>query len=179
DEWGLADLATVSDHSGETSFNISAITVRAALATVPAEEGFALGLYKLYGFAGVVPFVRGLAVAGHDLILTSADYLMRVMLPANAGWNVGTSLIADIYVDFGVFGVPMVMFLLGRTAGWAQNRVIADPFSTRKIVTYLLTLALFEIGRASCRERVGVSVRAGTVTTRTLHATDTAARVAT
>jgi oligosaccharide repeat unit polymerase len=143
DEWGLADLATVSDHSGETSFNISAITVRAALATVPAEEGFALGLYKLYGFAGVVPFVRGLAVAGHDLILTSADYLTRVMLPANAGWNVGTSLIADIYVDFGVFGVPMAMFLLGRIAGWAQNRVIADPFSTRKIVTYLLTLALF------------------------------------
>src|SRR5690606_8503022 len=143
DEWGLADLATVSDHSGETSFNISAITVRAALATVPAEEGFALGLYKLYGFAGVVPFVRGLAVAGHDLILTSADYLTRVMLPANAGWNVGTSLIADIYLDFGIFGVPMVMFLLGRIAGWAQNRVIADPFSTPKIVTYLLTLALF------------------------------------
>ncbi|SDG14605.1 O-antigen polymerase [Pelagibacterium luteolum] len=127
----------------ETSFNISTIANRAALATVPGETDFAYGRYKLIGLAGVLPLIRGWALGDGSTYQTSADRLTAIMPPPDAGWNVGTTIIADLYVDFGPAGVPVGLFALGLIAGWLRNRAITIPGSDAASVSYVLALALF------------------------------------
>ncbi|MBI1619216.1 O-antigen polysaccharide polymerase Wzy [Aquamicrobium zhengzhouense] len=142
-DWAAGHLLSFGHNVGETSFNITTISVRAALATVHHAGELGLGFYKVFGFAGVVPFVRGLIIGEHEVTVTSADVLTAAMLPPHAGWNVGSNIIADIYLDFGIIGVPIVLYLLGRFAGWIQRRAAAQPFSTHRAVLYLMTVALF------------------------------------
>lgn len=141
--FSVGELLSLEREAGETSFNITAITTRAALAAVPDRFDHGYGFYKLFGAAGIVPFVRGALAGERTTHLTSADVLTETLLPPGAGWNVGSNVIADIYLDFGTLGVPVVMFLIGRFAGWVRNRVMAEPFATSRIVLYLMTLALF------------------------------------
>lgn len=127
---------------GDTSFNISTITVRAAIANVPEYFDYGYGLFKLVGIAGVIPFIRG-AVIPPDMAYTqSSDVLVMVLLGPSASWGVGTNIMADVYMDFGIYSVPLFLFLLGVGVAYTQESVMRLPDSPWRAVFYLMTLAL-------------------------------------
>ncbi|KQY60562.1 hypothetical protein ASD11_14085 [Aeromicrobium sp. Root495] len=146
----------VTQVSQETSFNITTITVRAGLAAVPHTFNHGLGGYTALGVAGVLPFVRGALPSVQPEFETTSKLLGYVMLKPGARWGVGTNVVSDAYIDFGVIGVPIVLYLLGAFAARQRRRAAGKAGGPKQVVMYLLTLALFaELPRYS----IGFPVR--------------------
>lgn len=142
--------AAAASYGGDTSFNISTISVRAALARVPEAIDYGYGLYKLIGAAGVIPFIRGMVIPPGIPYLQSSDVLNDVLLGPRARWGVGSNAIADAYVDLGVLAVPILLFGVGVFVALVQRAVTRMPDSPWRSVVYLMTLALIaEIPRYS------------------------------
>ncbi|MCK1704931.1 O-antigen polysaccharide polymerase Wzy [Bradyrhizobium sp. 146] len=126
-----------------SSFSITTATLRATFDIVPERLDYGYGKYKLIGFAGIVPLVRG-SLLGSDAHMTNtAEVLSSYMLGPNAGWSVGSNLLTDAYMDFGPFGIPGLILLAGIFSGTVQKRAALTPFSTRTITFYLLVLGNF------------------------------------
>jgi oligosaccharide repeat unit polymerase len=144
--WGV----TAASYGGDTSFNISTVGVRAALASVPEHIDYGYGLYKLIGIGGVIPFIRGLMIPPDMPYIQSSDVLNDILLGTWARWGVGSNVIVDIYVDFGVLAVPVLLFMLGLFVAFVQRSAAQLPDSPWRAVFYLMTLALIaEIPRYS------------------------------
>jgi oligosaccharide repeat unit polymerase len=144
--WGV----TAASYGGDTSFNISTVGVRAALASVPEHIDYGYGLYKLIGIGGVIPFIRGLVIPPDIPYIQSSDVLNDILLGTWARWGVGSNIIVDIYVDFGVLAVPVLLFTLGLFVAFVQRAAAQFPDSPWRAVCYLMTLALIaEIPRYS------------------------------
>jgi hypothetical protein len=144
------DGSAAASYGGDTSFNISTISVRAALARVPEGIDYGYGLYKAIGAAGVIPFIRGQIVPSDVPHLQSADVLNDILLGPQAKWGVGSNVIVDAYVDLGVVAVPILLFGLGVFVAYVQRTVTRMPDSPWRSVIYLMTLALIaEIPRYS------------------------------
>lgn len=126
-----------------SSFNNTTVTARAALYAVPNLYDFGLGIFKFIGFAGIIPLVRGIVLPNYTGPTTTSEILTNIMLGPNSSWGVGTNVISDLYMDFGIFGVPVGMYLLGRFARGVRRAAVQHPTSTRATVFYLLMLALF------------------------------------
>lgn len=142
--------AAAASYGGDTSFNISTISVRAALARVPEAIDYGYGLYKLIGAAGVIPFIRGMVIPPGIPHLQSSDVLNDILLGPRARWGVGSNVIADAYVDLGVLAVPILLFGVGIFVAVVQRAVTRMPRSPWRSVIYLMTLALIaEIPRYS------------------------------
>lgn len=134
----------------DTSFNISTISLRAALASVPENYEYGYGLFKVIGFAGVLPFIRGFLIPSDMEFTQSSDILGAILVGKSSSWGVGSNIIADIYIDFGVVGVPLLLFALGLGVAYVQNAVMNLPSSAWRATFYMLTLALVaEIPRYS------------------------------
>lgn len=137
------------DANSSSSFTITTTTLRATFDITPEREDYGYGKYKLIGFAGIIPLVRG-SILGDAKLTTSAEVLSNFMLGPNAGWSVGSNLITDIYMDFGTIGLPVLIFLAGLFASAVQRSAMLRPYSTRTITFYLLALGNFaEISRYS------------------------------
>jgi len=144
--WGV----TATSYGGDNSFNISTVGVRAALASVPEHIDYGYGLYKLIGVGGVIPFIRGLVIPPETPYIQSSDVLSDILLGTWARWGVGSNIIVDVYVDFGVLAVPVLLFTLGLFVAFVQRAVVQSPDSPWRAVFYLMTLALIaEIPRYS------------------------------
>ncbi len=142
--------AAAASYGGDTSFNITTIGVRAALARVPEAIDYGYGLYKVIGAAGVIPFIRGQIFPADVPYLQSADVLNDILLGPHARWGVGSNVIVDAYLDFGVLAVPIMLFGLGVFVAFVQRAVTRMPESPWRSVMYLMTLALIaEIPRYS------------------------------
>ncbi|MCK1485646.1 O-antigen polysaccharide polymerase Wzy [Bradyrhizobium sp. 193] len=131
------------EENSSSSFTITTTTLRATFDIIPERMDYGYGKYKLIGFAGIVPLIRGSLLGSNNTLATTADVLSYYMLGQNAGWSVGSNLITDIYMDFGVIGIPILMCLLGRFAGAIQQNAMRNPLSTKTITFYLLVLANF------------------------------------
>jgi hypothetical protein len=145
-----SSLTTGSDHGaplvkdkGDSSFNITTIGLRASIFAVPGTYPYGNGKYKLIGAAGILPFARGLTLGSGTGFTDTSELLTVVMLPPNPGWNVGTNMISDSYIDFGIPGVIVLPFLVGRFAAYTRRRLRSPKGDyTPSVVFYLLTLAL-------------------------------------
>ncbi|MET4330383.1 oligosaccharide repeat unit polymerase [Bradyrhizobium sp. i1.15.2] len=126
-----------------SSFSITTATLRATFDIVPERLDYGYGKYKLIGFAGIVPLVRGLLLGSETRLTNTAEVLSNYMLGPNAGWSVGSNLLTDVYMDFGVIGIPTLLLLAGLFAGAIQKNAMLTPCSTRTIAFYLLVLGNF------------------------------------
>lgn len=131
-----------SAYQGDTAFNISTVSVRAIIAGVPHLIDYGYGFFKLIGIAGVIPFIRGIIVPKDGTFTQSSEVLNQLLLGDNARWGVGSNVIADVYLDFGVAGVPLLLFGLGFFVALVQRGVVRQPDSPWRAVLYLITLAL-------------------------------------
>jgi oligosaccharide repeat unit polymerase len=126
----------------QSSFNFTTVSARAALYAVPSQFDYAYGFFKLIGFAGIIPLIRGMILTDSSVFTSSADIVTYALLGPNPTWSVGSNVVSDIYVDFGTLGIPIVMFLIGRFGRSVQTAAIRNPFSPLTISLYLATLAL-------------------------------------
>lgn len=126
----------------ESSLNITTVTLRASLEVVPDRYDYGYGRYKVIGVAGIVPFSRGILLKNDDGYYATSKVLGAALLRPKATWGVGSNIISDIYMDFGPFGVPVLMYGLGAIASAIRRRVIRDPMSSRHIVLYLVSASL-------------------------------------
>lgn len=143
----IADAASSGSASekslDESSFTITTVTSRAAFALVPERYDFFYGKFKLIGFAGIIPYSRTLIVDPKDRILTSSDLFVLGILGRDATWGVGSNVISDIYVDFGIIGVVVLMYILGWFGKFMETKVKCNPNSIVISVLYLVILALY------------------------------------
>lgn len=126
-----------------SSFSITTATLRATFDIVPERLQYGYGKYKLIGFAGIVPLVRGILLGSEARLTNTAEVLSNYMLGPNAGWSVGSNLLTDAYMDFGVPGIPALLLMAGLFAGTIQKKAMLTPYSTRTITFYLLVLGNF------------------------------------
>lgn len=124
----------------KSSFSITTSATRIAFYMVPNRMDFFYGKFKVIGFAGVVPFSRGLIVDPSDKFITSTDVLIQ---GAGTNWSVGSSIIADLYLDFGLVGILIVMFFLGWLARYFQSKAIYYQQTMKWPLMYLIVISLF------------------------------------
>lgn len=132
------------DKSGESSFNITTMTLRATVEVVPSSHDYTYGLFKVIQVTSAVPFSGKLYLPYFDLEYTNSAVMLRdIMLGSRSPWDPGTNVISDSYIEFGLPGVVLILFATGLMATVIRNYVGRDPYDPNRVVVYLLTMALF------------------------------------
>ena len=129
--------------SGESSFNVTTIGLRATVEKFPEIYDFTYGVLKLIQFSTIIPFSGKVYLPYLNPEYTSSAVMLGdIMLPAAAKYEPGTNVISDSYIDFGVPGVVVLLFGIGLFAKAVRNYVARDPNDAHRVVMYLLTMAL-------------------------------------
>lgn len=136
-------LTGTKDEISASSFNITTIGSRATYNIVEENNDFYYGKFKLIGIAGIIPFSRQFFVDKNDKVTSSSELLTLYLLSSNENWSVGTNIVSDIYLDFGIVGVVILMVGLGFFANMFQNRITLKTDNLSNFVLYLLVLSLF------------------------------------
>jgi oligosaccharide repeat unit polymerase len=137
-----------NDIAGLSSFNTTTIGLRATFKAVPEKQDFFYGKFKLVSFTTLIPYSSRLFFSADDPFLGSSNVIKDEMISLRAGWGTGTNIISDCYMDFGIPGIIVLMFILGYYAGKVRNSCIKDPDSAKFIFIYLLILGYYsEIAR--------------------------------
>jgi len=139
-----------NDVDDNGSFGNTTITLRAMFDIVPSKRPYGFGYYKMVGFSGIVPLVRGFVLNPKDKITTTADALTLYILGPNAVWNTGSNLISDIYMDFGLWGVPVLIAGIGFVLQSSRNSIVKNGLTSKRAFVYIVLLAsISEIPRYS------------------------------
>ncbi len=129
---GNADSATpfIEDYGYlgiSTNLAQSIVTLTQSIAIVDA-QGFFWGQLWLSQILGVVPFAQSVVLSFTDLSLyevSSSNYITLFTLGDNASSGLGTSFVADIYLNFGLPGVVIFSGIYGAIcsvmAGWMRG----------------------------------------------------------
>lgn len=92
------------------------------------ENGFTLGKTMLSPLLSAIPFLQTLVFnifnidkndASSSLLFTHREFSMF----DEGGYGLGTNIIADIYISFGLFGVILLMFLLGSFISYLKRHM--------------------------------------------------------
>lgn len=133
----------------ETSLNITTISVRASLSMVEESKQFFYGLFKLIGLLGVIPFSRGILLPDSVRVADTSQLVTEYIFGENPNWQVGTSLIADSYIDFGIMGVAIISFFYGFLGGVFQYKAKQSRTLWDVIFHALLLSLYFQLPRYS------------------------------
>lgn len=126
-----------------SSFKITTTGVRTTFKMFPEEEEFYYGKFKLLSLATLIPYSSRLIVSGNDRLTNTAYVLNEEMLGRWASWGVGTNIISDAYIDFGIPGVIIILFLLGRFGGYVNAKNEQKINSPLWVFIYCLTLGFY------------------------------------
>ncbi|WP_083224610.1 O-antigen polysaccharide polymerase Wzy [Sphingomonas panacis] len=124
--------------NGDSSLGNTTATLRATFEITPKLSPYAWGYYKLVGFGGIFPFIRGFFITPGAGFVTSADALTYFMIGPSAGWNVGSNLLSDIYMDFGLPGIIILMTVTGYFVVRVRTTIIKRGMSTKRIFVYMV-----------------------------------------
>jgi len=142
-EAAMGEDKTKGNYFEESSFTNTTVTSRAAIHLVPDKYDYFYGKFKFIGFMGVIPYSRSLFVGADDPYTTSAEVLTEGILGVNSTWSLGSNIVSDIFLDFGIFGVIILMFLAGLFGKYVELKMINHNDSLKWVVIYLVVLALF------------------------------------
>ncbi|MEO0794214.1 MAG: O-antigen polysaccharide polymerase Wzy [Verrucomicrobiota bacterium] len=116
----------------------------AASEMVVEERGYFWGLFKLNNFVSAVPFASRFMAPYFGALtsgLTSGQFLTAVIIGPNSTIGVGTTIIADIYLDFGYVGVIIMMGILGWGFAFVEKRALTG-YSLMHIALLLFMLSV-------------------------------------
>ena len=121
---------------GELGSNVRTLAAGIAFAE---SEGHWKGKFQGVHILGMVPFAKRvvLYVFRIPFGLTSSGYL-TIMINGGRGVGVGTTPVADVYLDFGIFGVIVMFPVLGRFMAWLELNV----FSSESVYIFVVYLWL-------------------------------------
>jgi oligosaccharide repeat unit polymerase len=122
--WGFQNIRSKTDFSMVNPIVLISDLTIPARSTYNAIEyteqyGYTYGKTMSLGLLGVVPFLPSLVTGGHNTEFGSAelltDYTNTVNnIPLDYRIGLGTTIIGDIYLSFGLIGVILLMYFLGR-----------------------------------------------------------------
>lgn len=105
--------------SGFLNIGGSANVLCCAVSAVPAYYPYFKGRLKVSELAGIIPFGRVLVPVVQERYSSSSYFITWVMY-GNFKSGAGSTVIADIYVDFGFLGVMLGMYSLGLLSKYCQ-----------------------------------------------------------
>ncbi|MDR6157745.1 oligosaccharide repeat unit polymerase [Chryseobacterium sp. SLBN-27] len=94
----------------------SVLTISTAVNKIPSNYDYFYGLFLFQNFSVIVPGLNSFlnSKIGIDAnYFSSSVFLTYLSLGSNAKWGVGTSAIADVYLDFGIIGIILIFILFG------------------------------------------------------------------
>lgn len=130
-----------------TNVGSSGLLVPAAIDQV-IENGYVYGTFTLNALLGVFPGIRGALKDTFDYggtgYLESASLLSDRLLGVGATSGIGTSSVADLYIDLGLFGVIIGHFLLGVVATYISQSCWCSNDWKGKFI-FAISLGVFAI----------------------------------
>lgn len=109
----LSEQETIMPTTREMANSVN--TLHIAVSEVPERIGYNYGLTFFHTFCVLVPgldrFYRAFLADG--VVMDSAEFLTYTYFGKDEEYGLGSSVIADIYISFGMIGVIIVMFILG------------------------------------------------------------------
>tara|TARA_Y100001958_G_scaffold97167_1_gene66968 strand:- start:9763 stop:11226 length:1464 start_codon:yes stop_codon:yes gene_type:complete len=96
---------------------LSVRCVNHAISNVPNNYDYNYGVYQLKQIAASVPFLVGFlesnVLEGPKELQSSSDFISYLIQGRNVKYGDATTPVADLYLDFGAFGVLIGFFLFG------------------------------------------------------------------
>lgn len=113
--------------------------------------GFANGLFQAYQIVGIVP---GLGTVFQNMTgkdqseLRSAEFVTGLL---KADWGMGTTCVADVYLDFGIIGVIIAFLLFGYFLRYIDERSVSlgDYNLWIWVIVFLFLSQAIYIGRST------------------------------
>ncbi len=142
-----------SNYDATMELSNSARTLYAGLSDVPEHHDYFWGKLWLGKFLAVVPLAQNVYLQLSDdksYELGSAGYITYLRFGLNPPSGEGASLIADIYLNFGLIGVIFFMFLLGLFFKKLQNKL-----NTQDSFYWIVSAGIFA-GMAFTMGRAGI-----------------------
>lgn len=106
---------------------LSVRTLNYAVRDVPSEFEYQYGLFQLQQIAAIVPGVSRiyniLVFDGDARYDGTANFITYLIHRAEMDYGDGTSIVADIYLDFGLIGVILILFAFGRMIAVYEMRM--------------------------------------------------------
>ena len=121
----FVDDEEVSATAGLDNLGASGLVTLVAVQSVPKEHDYFYGQLKKLELMGVIPFGRRLFLSEEDSKLpysTTSDFLTWKILGPRSATGTGTTIVADLYIDFGVVGVMLGLAFLGYLARVIQEK---------------------------------------------------------
>jgi hypothetical protein len=115
-------------------------------------EGFSFGLLWLSQIVGVVPFAQQILFLMTDLSLadvSSSTLITTTTLGENAGSGIGTSFVADIYLNFGVAGLIVLSALYGTVCARMNDWLKGGEGFNRYLVAIVFASLVLYVARSS------------------------------
>lgn len=128
---------------GASTFNITLVTLRSSIYIISNKKDFYYGKLKLVSLTSIIPYSSRLFIDKNDSEYNSADILTDEMIGNHAGWNTGSNIFSDFYLDFGILGVIVGLFILGYYGGYIKNSLIRDPNNILYFYLYIIILSYY------------------------------------
>ena len=133
----------------DSSFGLTTITMRGATALSATDSSIAGGWYKLVGFLGVIPYSRGLLPVPVDGLYTSAQAVTREILGEDPSWSLGSNIIADMMLDFGIAGGAIGLAAIGYLGSRLATAALSQRSTFGCALSVLIASLWFELPRYS------------------------------
>lgn len=127
-----------------SSFSITTVALRATFSGNNDGDGIYKGKFKLIGAMGLLPYSRSLFFDPSKEYVTSSDYLSDVVLGTPRTWSVGSNVLSDSILDFGITFVPLALFLLGSLARKSREIFQHSPGAFSGVLFLLLCTYYFQ-----------------------------------
>lgn len=118
----LSEQETIMPATREMANSVN--TLHIAVSEVPERIGYNYGLTFFHTFCVLIPgldrFYRSFLADG--VVMDSAEFLTYTYFGKDIEYGLGSSVIADIYISFGMTGVIIVMFILGAFLKYLEIR---------------------------------------------------------
>lgn len=162
---GIVFMWFVQNQRSETGFDLKSPMLLILDLTIPArttytafdfttEYNYTYGKSMSLGIVGIIPLLPSLVVGNDKELLKGSaelltDYTFDVhKLPSEIRIGLGTTILADIYLSFGLVGVIVLMFLLGYLVNRYTIKSLSLNYYSMIILGGLLANAIFLV-RAS------------------------------
>lgn len=124
---------------GELGSSVRTLNSGIALAE---SDGFWWGKFQAVHVVGLIPMAKSVVnyTVNIPFGMTSSNYLTWNINGVGSSVGTGTTIVADVYLDWGVAGVVIMLFILGRFLAWIESNV-AHSQSLYLNCLYLLVLS--------------------------------------
>lgn len=113
---------SISTTHGLNGISASGKVLLGAVNAVPKHHPYFYGDLKVVELLGIIPYGRTLFLhlISSEKFGTSSDFLTWYIRGPNSATGTGTTIVADLYLDYGPSGVVMGLFLLGFIANYVH-----------------------------------------------------------